>query len=139
MPFPAGGTTDVLGSLHRSVVLGVHSEGGELVGLLVVADDRVRDAFSPEEAQLLGGIAAQVGVVVENSRLYAQMKERDRLAVLGQMAAGLAHEIRNPLGAIKGAAQLLVGPDGKQELGRDRKSTRLNSSHLAVSRMPSSA
>ena len=38
------------------------------------------------------------------------MKERDRLAVLGQMAAGLAHEIRNPLGAIKGAAQLLAEP-----------------------------
>src|SRR5690606_21312159 len=47
------------------------------------------------------------------SQLYTKMKERDRLAVLGQMAAGLAHEIRNPLGAIKGAAQLLAepGPD----------------------------
>jgi len=54
---------------------------------------------------------------VENSRLYALMKERDRLALLGQMAAGLAHEIRNPLGAIKGAAQLLAepSPDGREE------------------------
>ena len=35
------------------------------------------------------------------------MRERDRLAALGEMSAGLAHEIRNPLGAIKGAAQCL--------------------------------
>ena len=43
-------------------------------------------------------------------KLYERMKERDRLAALGEMAAGLAHEIRNPLGAIKGAAQLLLPP-----------------------------
>ena len=100
----------VLGSLRSAVVLGVRDEERELIGLLVVADTRVRDAFSPEEVSLLEAIAAQIGVVVENSRLYAQMKERDRLALLGQMAAGLAHEIRNPLGAIKGAAQLLADP-----------------------------
>jgi len=46
-------------------------------------------------------------VVIENSQLFERMKERDRLAALGEMAAGLAHEIRNPLGAIKGAAQFL--------------------------------
>jgi signal transduction histidine kinase len=101
---------EVLGELEGGVVMGIRVEGGELVGLLIVADDRVRDAFSAEEIALLEVVAAQIGVVVENSRLYAQMKERDRLAVLGQMAAGLAHEIRNPLGAIKGAAQLLGEP-----------------------------
>ncbi|EYF00405.1 ATP-binding protein [Chondromyces apiculatus] len=101
---------DVLGSLRSAVVLAVRDEDRELIGLLVVADTRVRDAFSPEEISLLETIAAQIGVVVENSRLYDQMKERDRLALLGQMAAGIAHEIRNPLGAIKGAAQLLADP-----------------------------
>ncbi|MEO7329229.1 MAG: ATP-binding protein [Minicystis sp.] len=100
----------VLGTLKSGVVVGIRDEAHDLIGLLVVSDDRVRDAFSPEEIALFGTVAAPIGVVVENSRAYAQMKERDRLAVLGQMAAGLAHEIRNPLGAIKGAAQLLADP-----------------------------
>jgi signal transduction histidine kinase len=100
----------VLGNLKHGVILAVRDEAREVIGLLVVADDRARDAFSPEETALLATVAAQIGVVMENSRVYAQMKERDRLAVLGQMAAGLAHEIRNPLGAIKGAAQLLSDP-----------------------------
>ncbi len=90
------------------VVAGIRASGGEVVGLLLVHDERVRDAFSLEEVQILERLAALASVVVENSRAYARMKERDRLAALGQMAAGLAHEIKNPLGSIKGAAQLLV-------------------------------
>jgi len=42
------------------------------------------------------------------------VKQTDRLSMLGTLAAGLAHEIKNPLGGIKGAAQLLA-----MELGAD--------------------
>ena len=96
-----------LGSLRSSVVLAVRGDEEQLLGIVCVADDRVKDAFTPEEVVLLETVAAQIGVAIANSRVYTRMKERDRLAALGAMAAGLAHEVKNPLGAIKGAAQLL--------------------------------
>jgi signal transduction histidine kinase len=91
-----------------------------------LVDDRVRDAFSPDEVALLESLALQVGVVIENSRQYRRMQERDRLAALGQMAAGLAHEVKNPLGAIKGAAQLLFDP------GHDTKLTQADMEFVSI-------
>lgn len=94
-------------ALQSSLCLGLRGDSGDLYGFLTLRDDRLRDAFSREEVQLLAGLAAQVAVTLENSQLYQQMKEKDRLAALGEMAAGLAHEIRNPLGSIKASAQYL--------------------------------
>jgi two-component system, NtrC family, nitrogen regulation sensor histidine kinase GlnL len=45
--------------------------------------------------------------IKHRKELEEDLKQADRLAMLGTLAAGLAHEIRNPLGGIKGAAQLL--------------------------------
>jgi signal transduction histidine kinase len=103
-------SAQLLGPFRTGVCLGIWGEKQELLGLLLVVDDRVRDAFSPDEGVLLESLAVQIGVVIDNSRQYRRMQERDRLAALGQMAAGLAHEVKNPLGAIKGAAQLLSDP-----------------------------
>lgn len=87
-----------------------------VIGFLNLWDERVPEAFASDEIAQLLEIAERIATVVENSKLYEKMRERDRLAALGEMAAGLAHEIRNPLGAIKGAAQCL---DPKNLPGED--------------------
>lgn len=56
----------------------------------------------------------------------------ERLAILGRMAAGLAHEIRNPLGAIAGSAEMLRGAEALSEEDKrlcdiiQRETARLN-------------
>lgn len=61
---------------------------------------------------LLGPFFERAGEAFRELDVYARLRERDRLATIGEMAAGLAHEIRNPLGAIKGAAQVLEPKPG---------------------------
>src|SRR5690606_22648956 len=113
--------SEVLGPFRMGVCLSLHGEGQTLIGMLLVTDDRVTDAFSADEVALLETLAVQIAVVVENSRQYRRMRERDRLTALGQMAAGLAHEVKNPLGAIKGAAQLLGDQEGGSQLGSQER------------------
>lgn len=110
---PLRAAADTFGDLRSAVVLAVR-DGSDLVGLLCVDDERVKDPFTPEEIALLETVGSQIGVALSNTRGYAKLKDRDRLAAMGSMAAGLAHEVKNPLGAIKGAAQLLeeLAPKG---------------------------
>lgn len=66
-----------------------------------------RMILSNEQLRLFGPLCRQIALQLKNAQVFTTLRERDKLAAAGEMAAGLAHEIKNPLGAIKGAAQLL--------------------------------
>jgi signal transduction histidine kinase len=70
-------------------------------------------AFLEEEQSLIDTVAREVSLVVERreaelyrSRLQDQLRHADRLATIGQLAAGVAHELNEPLANILGFAQL---------------------------------
>jgi two-component system, NtrC family, sensor histidine kinase HydH len=76
-----------------------------LVAILVnrfVVENRRQVARYQELSQTLEETNRQL------QRAEADARRSERLAALGQMSAGLAHEIRNPLGVIKGSAEMLV-------------------------------
>jgi len=69
--------------------------------------------FLREERSLINAVAGQVALVIERRqaeedkmKLYAQLRHADRLATIGMLAAGVAHELNEPLGNILGFAQL---------------------------------
>lgn len=70
-------------------------------------NQRVAVSGHDELAQLSSTFNHMTARLGELHELEAQLRRRDRLHALGEVAMGLAHEIRNPLGIIKTATQLL--------------------------------
>ncbi len=62
--------------------------------------------FSRQEGQ--EGAVLIIRDLSRVQELEGSLRRADRLSMLGTLAAGLAHEIKNPLGGVKGAAQLLA-------------------------------
>jgi len=92
--------------------------GGASRGVVEVAyverkPDLDEGPFLKEERSLIDAVAGQVALVIERRqaeedklKLYAQLRHADRLATIGMLAAGVAHELNEPLGNILGFAQL---------------------------------
>ena len=96
----------IMRNLDAQVVLRLRAEHG-IVGFWTLSEANPREPFSTTEVRLLHSVADQIAVSIENSKTFERIRARDRLANLGEMAAGLAHEIRNPLATIRGALAVL--------------------------------
>jgi signal transduction histidine kinase len=84
------------------------SSGNRAIGAMTVVIEGERTRHEVEEAQrVLATLAAQSAVAIERAWLVRRVGHKRRLEAIGEVATGVAHELRNPLFGISSAAQLL--------------------------------
>ena len=113
----AAGALEQVDDLEIELAVPLHREG-KLAGWIGVGGGAPERYLKHEVATALLALGSQAVASMERLEAQSEARRRESLAVVGEMAAGLAHEIRNPVGAIQGAAQVLRD---ERDAGRARE------------------
>jgi signal transduction histidine kinase len=108
-----GGPTATLSRMRAECACPVIHET-QLLAILVLGPKLSGDAYYAQDIDLLSTLAGNVAVAIKNAELYQrvalleeQRRRTERVAESGALTAGIAHEIKNPLVAIRTFAELL--------------------------------
>ncbi len=101
------------------LVVPLRSPRGVLMGCISLDDPKVVERVNAEELYAVELLAADLAVSIENANLQRQLVISEKLAGIGQLVSGVAHELNNPLTAVLGYAEILADNAQEESVKRD--------------------
>lgn len=81
--------------------------GEEVIGVCEILNKKENRPFSTRDRRLFEMMAEQAAVAIDHIRSLQKRRAEERMAMIGRMSSSIIHDLKNPMSAIKGFAQLI--------------------------------
>ncbi len=102
--------------ITASMLAPIRGGGPTVRGVLTIGSQHPRAVFTPEDLEVCASIATLIGELLARSEadrearaLQDRLSAAERLTTLGELAAGVVHDVANPLGAVRANLEMLIG------------------------------